>query len=152
MTMRLIFAFKKLSIDWAQSRGEIRLFIDENMKQSFSECQWDGWCDASLSHLHVWDRRCIALNSTESEIIDINTSWPFYFMTNAHSAHTGSDGRGTMVSTAIRYGMNIKTEGFRRGNMLYRPFSLVTQCVALTRQTFRIPVSKWYSLCEISAI
>lgn len=42
MNMSLIFAFKKLSIDWVPRGGEIRPFIDENMKQSFSECQRDG--------------------------------------------------------------------------------------------------------------
>lgn len=152
MNMSLIFAFKKLSIDWAQSRGEIRLFIDENMKQSFSECQWDGWCDASLSHLHVWDLAALLWTALNQKLL-ASTHPGHFILWQMHIQHTQEVMKeALMVSTAIRYGMNIKMEGFGRGNMVYRPFSLVAQRVALTHQTFRIPVSKWYSCCEIPAV
>lgn len=31
-------SFKSLSVDWREGWKEIRLFIDENLKQSFREC------------------------------------------------------------------------------------------------------------------
>lgn len=49
MNMSLIFAFKTLSIDWAESWEEIRLFIDENLKQSL----WERLCLSETDDMMV---------------------------------------------------------------------------------------------------
>lgn len=87
----LIFVFKKLLVDGAQSWEEIRLFIEENFKLSFQECHCSETDDVMLNSviflslsietntrvncLYCWesDRNIsvLALNQTTSAIVKL---------------------------------------------------------------------------------
>lgn len=57
MNMSVTFIFKKLSMDQMKIWEEIRLCIEENLKQSFSECQcsmrWTTWGYRAHLSLHI---------------------------------------------------------------------------------------------------